>query len=99
MTESNLYKNFIEKLRKEKSREEFAKFIEGIVKLGTGEIYTNLLIFLTDEDLKEINDETSDEKADILIRDKFKLRTGKTPEDFANGLLGEITKNYKSIKR
>lgn len=94
MSQNDLYKEFIEKLKKEKQGKELADYIAGLLKLGASELYLAMTVYLTDEDMQLINDEPSDEKAMELIKERFKLRTQMTPEEFVSGLRDEIAKNY-----
>lgn len=94
MASDDLFFEFINKLKKDKSDEEVGKFIAGLLKLGSFELLTTMLLLLTDEDIKTINDEPSDEKADEIIRERFTLRTGLSPEEFVAKLQDEIAKGY-----
>ncbi len=94
MADDDIYQEFIEKLKKDKTEQEAAKFVAGLLQIGSIELYTTMVYFLQDEDVKAINDEPDDEKAKVLIREKFKLRTGMTPEEFMTGLRDSFAKGY-----
>lgn len=94
MAGDDLYLEFINKVKKDKSDTEVTQYIEGLLKFGALELYTAMLTLLTEEDMQAIDTEPDDAKADILIKEKFKLRTGVTPEEFVDKLRDQIAKGY-----
>ena len=94
MAQDDLYKEFIDKIKKDKSPEEVGKYIADLLKFGAAELYLAMIAFLTEEDLTAVDKIADDKKAEEELRNLFKLRTGKTPEEFVTELRDAIAKGY-----
>lgn len=94
MAQDDLYKEFIEKLKKDKTKEEAGEFLANLLKFGAAELYYAIMLFLTDQDAEDIEKIDDEEKAKEEVKTRFKLRTGMTPEEFVRNLRDRIAKNY-----
>lgn len=88
----NIFQKFIDKLKNERSEEEFNDFITNLINISSSELYWMMLSQLTDEDLKTIENITDDDEANKKIDELFQLRTNMTPEEFIKGLIDAIAK-------
>ena len=55
MASEDLFKEFIEKVKKDKSPEELAKFLADLYKFGSAEVYFTMLAVLEEEDMAAID--------------------------------------------
>lgn len=94
MAAHDLYQEFVARLQEDKSPEESGKFIADLLKYTSASVYYAIMIFLTDEDMDEVEKISDDKAAMEKMKELFKLRTGVTPEEFVNGLRDEVAKNY-----
>lgn len=94
MTDNNIYKNFLDKLQRDKSPEDTSKFIANLLKFSSAEVYFAIMAFLTDEDMEAIEKIEDEKKAEEELTNRFKLRTGVTPTEFVTKLRDEISGNY-----
>jgi hypothetical protein len=89
-----LYAEFLEKLKKDKSKQEFEKFIADLVKFGSTALYTTIQANLSEQDMEEIEKIDDEIQAQIEVEKRFMAKTGKTPTLFMEELRDEIAKNY-----
>lgn len=94
MATNDLYREFIEKLKKNKTPEEAANFLAELMKLGSAQLHYTIMTILTDEDMEAINKIPNDQEAIEEMKRRFKIRTGVTPEEFVLHVRDEIAKNY-----
>ena len=94
MSSDDLFKEFIDKLQKDKTPEEAGKFIAALLKLQSAELYLTMLSQLTDEDLEVIDKIEDDSQAEKEIETRFKLHTSMTPVEFVNSLRDKIAQGY-----
>lgn len=80
--QDDLIKKFIDKLKAEKGDEEAGKYLAGMIKFGSTELYLAIVTALTDEDFAEIEKIPDDAVAKEEIIKLFKAKTGVTPEEF-----------------
>ena len=84
-TNSPLIK-IIDQIRQQKGDQEAAKLIEAISAHNATALYSTIMLFLTDDDLKEIDQASNEETAFKLIRQRFHQRTGITVDQFLDQL-------------
>lgn len=94
MAQDDLYLEFLEKLKKDKSVEELAEYIAGLMKYGAAELYAAMFYFLEEEDLDAIEKITTDKEQEEEIKKRFQQRSGVTPGEFINNLRDAISKNF-----
>lgn len=94
MAQDDLYTEFLNKLKSDKTEEQMAEFIAGAMKFGAAELMTALFYFLTVEDLQDVEKEKDQKKQEELLKDRFKLRTGITTVEFMQKLRDTISKHY-----
>ncbi len=94
MAADDLYLEFINKLKKDKTQEEAGEFLANLLKFGAAELYYAIMLYLTDEDAEDIEKIADDKKAQEEVKKRFKLRTGVTPEEFVGNLRDRIAKDY-----
>ena len=94
MAEHDLFSEFIDKLKKDKTPEEVGEFLADLMKLSSGSLYLAIMTQLSDEDMSEIDKITDEKKAQEEIEKRFKLKTGLTPLEFVNQLRDKIAKGY-----
>lgn len=93
MNKTDLFQEFIQKLKKDKSDAEVGKIITDLLKFDAQALYITILTELDEEDYKAINEIKEEKEADEELKRRFKLNTGKTPEEFIIDLRDEIAKN------
>ena len=96
MADTDIYQQFLDKLKKDKSPEDAGKFLANLLKFSAAEVYFALMTYLTDEDMECIEKIADEKKAEEEMISRFKLRTGVTPVEFVTHLRDEIGKNYLS---
>lgn len=94
MAQDDLYLEFINKLKTEKSEEEVKTFLENLVNFGTAEIFFLTAMYLTKEDFDAVDAIKDDAQAEKEIALRFKLRTTMSPEEFIIKLRDEVAKGY-----
>lgn len=94
MAQEDLYLEFLNKLKADKSEEEVGEFLAGVMKFGAAQLLTAIFYFLTVEDLEVIEKLKEQKEQEEKIRELFKLRTGVTTTEFMVQLRDTIAKNY-----
>lgn len=94
MASDNLFIEFIDKLKKDKTDEEVGEFLANLMKFGATELYLTMITQLKEEDFEALDKITEEEKALQEVKDRFKLRTGYTPEEFVVKLRDKIAQGY-----
>jgi len=95
MTDSQIYLNFINKIKKEKTEEEMAKFMADLLKFGAAEVYVAILSQLTEQDMEEIDKIQDEKKAGEEVIKRFQAKTSLTPQQFVEGLRDAIAGGYE----
>lgn len=94
MAQDDLYLEFLEKLKKEKSPQDLEKYLADLFRFGAEELYMMMLIYLTDEDMQALEKIDDEKIAKEEINKRFKLRTGKTPAEFITEFRDTLARNY-----
>lgn len=94
MASNDLFIEFIDKLKKDKTPQEVGEFVADLLKLSSGTLYLAIMTQLSDEDMTEIDKITDEKKAQEEIEKRFKVKTGLTPLVFVNQLRDKIAKGY-----
>jgi len=94
MAQDDLYVEFLKKLKSEKSDTEIQTFIANLLNFGATELYTLMIMFLTEEDFAAVEAIKDDAEAEKETAARFKLRTSMSPEEFIIQLRDEVAKGY-----
>jgi len=87
-----------------KGEEEIGEVLAEVMRATSSKLYTELMLELTDEERKEIDQEDDDKKAREMMFSLYQKHTGKTPEEtvnefkevFAKGFLEQYEKGKAS---
>ena|SRR5258708_37673597 len=94
MNQDQLFRQFVDKLRGEKSEEEVKRFLENLMNFSAAEVYFTIVANLTEQDLQEIEQIENETLAEQEVLNRFKSRTGVSPKEFVDRLKEEIAKGY-----
>lgn len=94
MDTTSIVDTFILKLTQQKGHDAAVDTLLNISKFGAAELYTSLILMLTDEDLDAIEKIENDEEAEKEMAHRFKLRTGVSPDEFMIQLQEALAKGY-----
>lgn len=94
MDQNSLIKQYLEKLKQNKTPEELAKYLDGLMKFQAAELYLTMADQLNDEDVAAIEAIENEDLAQQELKKRFTMRSGMTPEDFINKIRDVIAQNY-----
>ncbi len=94
MAQHDLYLEFLQKLKKDKTEEEIAEFLSGLMKFGSAQLMTALFYFLTVEDMEEVEKIKDEKLQEEEIKKRFQMRTGVTTLEFLQNLRDTVAKHY-----
>lgn len=94
MNKDQVFNNFLEKLKKEKNEKEVGEFLAALLKFSAAELYVTITAMLTEEDMTAVEAIPDDIQAEEELINRFKLRTGMTPQEFVIQLRDKIAANY-----
>lgn len=93
----NKFNIWLAELKKSgKSEEEIGKLLSGVAKLSAVEIYTVLMMSLTEEDMQEVEKIEDEEEAKKKMEELFKLRTGMSVDELAEKIRNGFAEGYLS---
>lgn len=96
------FKQVMDLLREQNvPEEEIAQILENLTQTASTKFYAEAMAEFSDEDLKEIEDASTNEEANTLIAQKFQEKTGRDPEmamqqflnTFAQGFIVQYQKD------
>ena len=74
--------------------EQITKLTEELAKTVFSQFYTEAISYLTNEDTDEIDKCGSQEEANIKIKDFYKLRTGRNPDEVATKFYDDFATKF-----
>lgn len=96
MNSDDILKNFIDKLKSQKSDAEVADYLATMIRAGSAELYLAMAGALTEEDMDAIEKIPNDDTAMKELEDRFRMRTGMTADEFVDKIKDEVAKEYLS---
>ena len=90
----DIYKQFIDKLIKDKGETEAKKFLTSLAEYGAEHLYITMLTTLSEEDMQAIENISDEKEAEAEAIKRFQAKTGKTPEEFLKGLQQVYAASY-----